>query len=90
MQEQSAALPLVEVRELSVAYSPRGGTSKTVADVKAVDNVSFALAKGECLGLSASLVRESRPSPEPSSEWPPARASSFSKESIFSSCRERP
>ena len=50
-QEQSAASPLLEVRELSVAYSPRGGMSKTVSDVKAVDGVSFALAKGECLGL---------------------------------------
>ena len=90
MQEQSAASPLVEVRELSVAYSPRGGTSKTVADVKAVDSVSFALAKGECLGLVGESGSGSRPSPEPSSAWPPARASSFSKESIFSSCRERP
>jgi oligopeptide transport system ATP-binding protein len=44
---------LLEVRDLKKHFPIRGGVlSRVVASVKAVDGVSFAIRKGEVLGLS--------------------------------------
>ncbi|MGQ9735280.1 MAG: ABC transporter ATP-binding protein [Thermaceae bacterium] len=47
-----SARPLVEVKDLKKHFPIRGGVlSRVVASVKAVDGVSFSIARGEVLGL---------------------------------------
>ena len=45
--------PLLEVKNMKMYFPVTSGIifQKKVADVKAVDNVSFTIAKGETLGL---------------------------------------
>ena len=50
---------LVEVRDLKKHFPIRGGVlSRVVASVKAVDGVSFAIRRGEVLGLGGVGERE--------------------------------
>lgn len=43
---------IVEIKELKKYYPVKGGVFRThVADVRAVDDVSFSIRRGECLGL---------------------------------------
>ncbi len=53
---QTGASPLLEVRDLKVHYALRGGVldrliGRSRGSVKAVDGVSFALRRGEVLGI---------------------------------------
>jgi len=48
----AAAVPLVEVRDLVKQFPIRGGVlQRTIANVQAVDGVSFTIRRGETLGL---------------------------------------
>ncbi|MFC2968029.1 ABC transporter ATP-binding protein [Acidimangrovimonas pyrenivorans] len=49
--EQVAARPVLEVRELRKTYQTGGGFLRPAREVKAIDGVSFAVAKGEVLGI---------------------------------------